>query len=68
MKGVKGTSRLEELPAGGMCQYRVKLTSPAGIVGGFESPLPHHLRVEPTHQRIGGRTMTCRPASQVPFV
>ena len=31
MKGVKGTSRLEELPAGGMCQYRVKLTSPAEV-------------------------------------
>ena len=27
MKGVKGTSRLEALPPGGMCQYRVKLTS-----------------------------------------
>ena len=31
MKGVKGTSRLEQLPAGGMCQYRVKLTSPAEV-------------------------------------
>jgi hypothetical protein len=31
MRGVKGTSRLEELPAGGMCQYRVKLTSPAEV-------------------------------------
>ena len=31
MKGVKGTSRLEELPAGRMCQYRVKLTSPAEV-------------------------------------
>ncbi|HET9372349.1 MAG TPA: DUF5655 domain-containing protein [Vicinamibacterales bacterium] len=27
MKGVPGTSRLEALPPGGMCQYRVKLTS-----------------------------------------
>jgi hypothetical protein len=27
MKGVKSTSRLEALPPGGMCQYRVKLTS-----------------------------------------
>jgi Domain of unknown function (DUF5655)/Domain of unknown function (DUF4287) len=27
MKGVKGTGRLEALPPGGMCQYRVKLTS-----------------------------------------
>lgn len=26
MKGVAGTSRLEELPAGGMCQYRVKIS------------------------------------------
>lgn len=31
MKGVKARSRLEELPAGGMCQYRVKLTSPADV-------------------------------------
>lgn len=31
MKGVKGTSRLEQLPEGGMCQYRVKLTSPAEV-------------------------------------
>jgi hypothetical protein len=31
MKGVKGTSRLEQLPAGQMCQYRVKLTSPAEV-------------------------------------
>jgi hypothetical protein len=31
MKGVKGTSRLEALPEGGMCQYRVKLTSPAEV-------------------------------------
>jgi hypothetical protein len=27
MKGVKGTARLEALPPGGMCQYRVKVTS-----------------------------------------
>ena len=27
MKGVPGTSRLEALPPGGMCQYRVKLTT-----------------------------------------
>ena len=25
MKGVPGTSRLEALPPGGMCQYRVKV-------------------------------------------
>ena len=31
MKGVKGTSRLEQLPAGQMCQYRVRLTSPAEV-------------------------------------
>ena len=31
MKGVKPTTRLEQLPAGGMCQYRVKLTSPAEV-------------------------------------
>lgn len=31
MKGVKGTSRLEQLPEGGMCQYRVKLTSPTEV-------------------------------------
>jgi hypothetical protein len=33
MKGVAGTSRLEALPAGGMCQYRVRLTSPADVDG-----------------------------------
>lgn len=27
MKGVPGTDRLLEQPAGGMCQYKVKLTS-----------------------------------------
>lgn len=27
MKGVQGTSRLEALPPGGMCQYRVKVTA-----------------------------------------
>lgn len=27
MKGVPGTDRLQEQPAGGMCQYKVKLTS-----------------------------------------
>jgi len=26
MKGVKGTDRLNELPAGQMCQYKVKVT------------------------------------------
>ena len=26
MKGVKGTARLVELPAGGMCQYKVAVT------------------------------------------
>jgi Domain of unknown function (DUF5655)/Domain of unknown function (DUF4287) len=31
MKDVKGTARLEALPPGGMCQYRVKLTSPADV-------------------------------------
>jgi hypothetical protein len=31
MKGVKGTSRLVELPAGGMCQYRVQVTDPKEI-------------------------------------
>jgi hypothetical protein len=27
MKGLLGTDRLQEQPAGGMCQYKVKLTS-----------------------------------------
>jgi hypothetical protein len=27
MKGIKPTGRLEQLPPGGMCQYRVKLTA-----------------------------------------
>lgn len=27
MKGVKGTARLTEVPAGGMCQYKVNLTN-----------------------------------------
>jgi hypothetical protein len=31
MKGVKGTERLEALPAGGMCQYRVKVTDPKQV-------------------------------------
>lgn len=31
MKGVPGTSRLEALPPGGMCQYRVRLTSAAEL-------------------------------------
>ena len=31
MKGVKGTARLAEMPAGGMCQYTVKLTDPAEV-------------------------------------
>jgi hypothetical protein len=31
MKGVKGTSRLEALPPGGMCQYRVKLSAAAEV-------------------------------------
>jgi hypothetical protein len=31
MKGVAGTSRLEALPPGGMCQYKVRLTGPAEV-------------------------------------
>jgi predicted transport protein len=31
MKGVKPTARLEELPAGQMCNYRVKLTDLAQV-------------------------------------
>jgi len=31
MKGVAGTARLEALPPGGMCQYRIRLTSPAEV-------------------------------------
>lgn len=31
MKGVKGTDRLTELPAGQMCQYKVKLTDPKEV-------------------------------------
>jgi hypothetical protein len=31
MKGVKGTARLVELPAGGMCQYKVAVTDPKEI-------------------------------------
>jgi hypothetical protein len=31
MKGVKGTERLLELPPGGMCNYKVKLTSPGEV-------------------------------------
>jgi hypothetical protein len=31
MKGVPATSRLEALPPGGMCQYRVKLTGPKEV-------------------------------------
>ncbi len=31
MKGVKPTARLEELPTGQMCNYRVKLTDPAQV-------------------------------------
>lgn len=31
MKGVAGTARLEALPPGGMCQYRVKVTDPDEI-------------------------------------
>lgn len=31
MNGVKPTDRLVEMPAGGMCNYKVKLTSPAEV-------------------------------------
>jgi Domain of unknown function (DUF5655)/Domain of unknown function (DUF4287) len=31
MKGVPGTSRLEALPPGGMCQYRVKITAASEV-------------------------------------
>ena len=31
MKGVPGTARLEALPPGGMCQYRVRLSGPAEV-------------------------------------
>jgi hypothetical protein len=31
LKGVPGTERLVEQPAGGMCQYKVKLTEPAEV-------------------------------------
>lgn len=31
MRGVKGTARLEALPPGGMCQYKVKLTGAADV-------------------------------------
>jgi len=31
MKGVPGTERLLELPAGGMCSYKVKLTDPGDV-------------------------------------
>ena len=31
MKGVKGTERLEELPPGGMCNYKVRVTSPGEV-------------------------------------
>jgi hypothetical protein len=31
MKGVKGTARLLELPPGGMCSYKVKLTNPSEV-------------------------------------
>jgi Domain of unknown function (DUF5655)/Domain of unknown function (DUF4287) len=31
MKGIEGTARLEALPPGGMCQYKVKLTAPAEV-------------------------------------
>ena len=31
MKGVPGTARLQELPPGGMCQYRVDVTAPREV-------------------------------------
>ena len=31
MKGVPGTTRLEALPPGGMCQYRVKIADPKDV-------------------------------------
>ncbi|MEJ7758250.1 MAG: DUF5655 domain-containing protein [Gemmatimonadaceae bacterium] len=31
MKGVKGTARLAEMPAGAMCQYTVRLADPAEV-------------------------------------
>jgi len=31
MKGVAATGRLEALPPGGMCQYRIKLIDAAGV-------------------------------------
>lgn len=33
MKGVPGTDRLIEQPAGGMCQYKVKISDPAEVDG-----------------------------------
>ena len=33
MKGVKATERLQELPAGQMCNYKVRLTSPQDVDG-----------------------------------
>ncbi|HSJ10931.1 MAG TPA: DUF4287 domain-containing protein [Longimicrobiales bacterium] len=33
MKGVPGTDRLQELPAGQMCNYKVKLTTPDEVDG-----------------------------------
>ena len=31
MKGVAGTTRLEALPPGGMCQYKIRLTDPSHV-------------------------------------
>jgi hypothetical protein len=31
MKGVPGTDRLEALPAGQMCQHKVRVTAPAQV-------------------------------------